>query len=252
MARLFDDANPDAYITTSAVVTSMPLTMAAWFYTDQLTTNQSIVTASSEDDNAFHGWWLQMRGGEFGDYVAARSYGGGSSRMATTSGGATINVWHHACAVFASDVSRSVYIDGGSKGTDTNSSSPLGVDNIGIGSIYYWTGSSNDFSSPMSGRIAEAAVWNAALTDDEVAVLAAGFSPLFVRPQSLVFYVPLVRTVLDRVDNVGFTTYGTPTVAAHPPIIHPAQVHQSFAAAAAPPAGISIPVAMRYYRNMRT
>jgi hypothetical protein len=59
------------------------------------------------------------------------------------------------------------------------------------------------------------AVWNAALTDAEVAILATGFSPKKVRPQSLVFYAPLVREVRDLVGGVALSDTGT-TVADHP------------------------------------
>ena len=52
------------------------------------------------------------------------------------------------------------------------------------------------------GSLAEAAIWNAALSDAEVAALATGVSPLLVRPGSLVFYAPLARDLLDRVGGL--------------------------------------------------
>lgn len=73
----------------------------------------------------------------------------------------------------------------------------------------------------MSGLIAEAAIWNAALTDAEVAVLAAGYSPLLVRSQSLVFYIPLVREILDVVGGVTITNNNGSTVGDHCRIILP-------------------------------
>ncbi len=43
------------------------------------------------------------------------------------------------------------------------------------------------------GRIAEVAIWDVILTADEAAILSKGYSPLFVRPQNLVAYWPLIR-----------------------------------------------------------
>jgi hypothetical protein len=102
----------------------------------------------------------------------------------------------------------------------------------------------------MSGSIAEAAIWNVALTDAKVAILAAGFSPLFVDPQSLVAYWPLVRdTDDDVVGGYDMTAYNTPTVASHPPkIFYPVSPHSVYFAAAAADA---MPMAMDHYHRRR-
>jgi hypothetical protein len=47
--------------------------------------------------------------------------------------------------------------------------------------------------SKFTGSVAEAALWNAAPSDAEIAVLAASFSLLFVKPGNLVAYWPLIR-----------------------------------------------------------
>ena len=57
-------------------------------------------------------------------------------------------------------------------------------------------------------------------------MLARGYSPLFVRPQNLVAYWPLIRDEdQDRVGGYDMAAYNTPSVAAHPPIIYSAQLH---------------------------
>lgn len=43
----------------------------------------------------------------------------------------------------------------------------------------------------MSGDVAHVALWNVALTDDEVASLAAGVSPLRMRRDALIAYWPV-------------------------------------------------------------
>lgn len=66
-----------------------------------------------------------------------------------------------------------------------------------------------------TGDFAEIAVWQATLTAAEVASLAKGFSPRKVRPQSLVYYSPLVRELQDVARGVALTNTDT-TVSNHP------------------------------------
>jgi hypothetical protein len=67
-----------------------------------------------------------------------------------------------------------------------------------------------------SGDIAEVGVWNVALTADEIASLADGFTCDRVRPQSLVFYAPLIRDLADLAGGRAITNNNTATVANHP------------------------------------
>ena len=105
----------------------------------------------------------------------------------------------------------------------------------------------------MDGRIAEAAIWNVELTDAEVAILGKGFSPPFIRPESLVFYAPLIRDEDDdRVGGLSLTAYNTPTIASHPPIIYPAPPFLSFPTGAAPPpTAMEIAIATRHFMTLR-
>jgi hypothetical protein len=53
------------------------------------------------------------------------------------------------------------------------------------------------------GLIAHPAIWNVALTDEEVAALGAGASPLTIRPWALVFYAPYLGRDSSEIDIVG-------------------------------------------------
>ena len=66
------------------------------------------------------------------------------------------------------------------------------------------------------GLIAECGIWNVALTADEIASLADGMTCDKVRPQSLVFYAPLVRDLVDVRGGLTITNNNTATVADHP------------------------------------
>src|ERR1700741_5384202 len=92
-----------------------------------------------------------------------------------------------ACGVWSASKSRSAYFNGGGKATNSATQTPSGINATAIGAFL-------DTSPDRyhAGMVAEAAIWNVALTDAEVAVLAAAISPLAVRPGSLVAYWPLI------------------------------------------------------------
>lgn len=223
MAILFDDAASERLSVASAVATAAPITMACWFNTDNNSANQTLMDLhASGYGSARNNFMLRADGFTGGDPLTARTGGASSAALATTTSGYSVNTWHHACGVFAATNSRSVYIDGGSKGTDTGNLTPAGVDETIIAAQ---GGLADDLY--VSGMMAEAAIWNIALSDAEVAILAMGFSPLFVRPESLVFYLPMIAlggggTQQDWIGGRTMTETNTPATAAHPPnIIYP-------------------------------
>lgn len=66
------------------------------------------------------------------------------------------------------------------------------------------------------GIISEVGIWNSALTAAEIASLAKGMTCDKIRPQSLVFYAPLVRDLIDQKGGLTITNNNGATVAAHP------------------------------------
>ena len=229
MARDFDNGSSEYLEIDSAPVTAAPLTIAAWGNVDE--TWQSGVIASLVDASSGNDWFLvrtkyQSGPGEYTCNVYARSSDGLPEVDSTTT--FAIGGWHHLCGVFASASSRSAYLDGGAKATITDTITPSGIDRTSIGRI----GDSTP-AGYFEGKIAEVGIWNAALTDAEVASLALGVSPLLVRPQSLVFYAPLIRDEdRDIVGGLALTPVNTPSIAAHPRVIYPAPRYTFIQAAA--------------------
>ena len=229
MARDFDNGSSEYLEIDSAPVTAAPLTIAAWGNVDE--TWQSGVIASLVDASSGDNWFLvrtkyQSGPGEYTCNVYARSSDGLPEVDSTTT--FAIGGWHHLCGVFASASSRSAYLDGGAKATITDTITPSGIDRTSIGRI----GDSTP-AGYFEGKIAEVGIWNAALTDAEVAILAKGYSPLLVRPQSLVFYAPLIRDEdRDIVGGLALTPVNTPSIAAHPRVIYPAPRYTFIQAAA--------------------
>ena len=194
--------------TASTPVTAPPLTLACWFNSDSATALQFLVQVEQNASNYFA---IAAEGDRAGDPVAIfiRAAGAQARALRTTTG-YSANTWHHACGVFATTSSRTVYIDGGNSATDTFPQSVGAATTVKVGAFQ----SAN--VAYLDGRIAEVGVWNVALSADEIASLADGMTCDKVRPQSLVFYAPLVRDLIDVKGGLTITNNNTATVAAHP------------------------------------
>lgn len=240
MARLFDDATNE-YLQYGALITARPVTMACWFLTDTVAINQCLI-GFGKTAEIFRYQKLTLISGD----LQAAERGPIANVLATATDNPATGTWQHALGVFVDATDRRVYLNGGNKGTNATACSPDDLDRTNV-SGYQFGGSVVD---EFSGRLAEAAIWNATLSDAEAAILATGFSPLFVRPQNLVAYWPLIRDEdQDRVSGYDLTAYNTPSIAPHPPIIYPAPPIFYPPATGAPPAGLDIPVAMHHYMH---
>jgi hypothetical protein len=211
MARSFDRASSEYLRVDSSPVTNTPFTMACWFYSTDITVEQGLMQLwTSVAAGRYHS--LSAAGADSGDPINVYTWLNPASGLAQTSTGFSANTWHHACGVWASATDRRAFIDGSSKGTDTTSVDPGTLNRTNIASLD-WTGP----GSYLAGRLCEAAIWNIALSDAEVAVLATGAPPPLVRPDALVRYWPLVRTDQDFSGGADLTAFNTPTWGAHAP-----------------------------------
>ena len=122
-----------------------------------------------------------------------------------------LNNWNHVAGVFSSSASRTVYLNGGNSVTNTTSLAINASNTVRIAAAQTATSIGN-YSN---GYIAEVGLWNVALTAEEIASLAKGMTPDKIRPQSLVFYAPLVRDLIDAKGGRTITNNGA-TVANHP------------------------------------
>lgn len=245
MSIVFLRASLEYLQSASAPVTAMPISMGAWFNSTNIADDQAIMALNDESSSG-NSFRLHAAGNAL-DKITAFIHGSGIQTDISTSTAYSANTWHHALAVFASLSDIRVYIDGGSKGTTTANFTPSGIDITTIGR-------NEALGNYMDGQIAEAAMWNVALTDAEAAVLGKGFSPLLVRPANLVLYMPLIRDIAagawrEFITNQSFTEGATPTVGDHvTPIFNPAPSIIELNPAAAV-VTLNIPVAMQAYRQ---
>lgn len=205
------DFNATADLTAvGSPFTAHPATLACWYYPDTITTGRCPISIglAGGTGNLFS---IEVQANT--GFVIARLIGasGAQNRTVTTTTGVTTNAWSHVGGVFASLTSRTAYINGiGTTATDSGAE-PANLNRICIGARFNGSAGLN-----ADGKIAEAAMWNVALTQEEMAALAKGFSPSLIRPDNLVVHVPLVRNITEMRDGYSFAANTTITVFEHP------------------------------------
>ena len=218
MSRLFNDAASDFGENASAVLTSLPICISCFFKSDTITLTQTLVCIGRSDGTQGH-WALQARGATAGDPISAIARNsGGTAAAANSATGYSANTWTHAGASFESSTSRYGIIEGVKGTVNTSNISPtsnvteLGrLINAGAGSQY------------LSGDLAEVGIWNVTLDDADWLMLAAHYSPMMVKPESLVAYWRLTGRSSPEPDEFGsFDATLTGTAQSdHPTIWYP-------------------------------
>ena len=205
MAFDFIRTSSEAFHGSFSAVTGPPFTMSCWFEPDAASNLGHLMSLHDLSAVELHNLTIDLSATST---LEAGSFDGG---WATATGSTTLvnGTTYHAAGTWASSTSREVFLDGVSDGTNTTSKNPTGIDDFSIGAQYFNNGAP---SEEFDGRIAHPAIWNVVLTDEEIASLAAGASPLLIRPASLVLYVPLDRRgAIDLMGSVALSADGTPT-----------------------------------------
>ncbi|RPJ39907.1 MAG: DUF2163 domain-containing protein [Planctomycetaceae bacterium] len=190
-----------------SLVTQAPLTVAAWMKPTSDSASQYCVAV---DVAATSGHKVAGSVGPFGsvagDPVDAVSYDGTAFGIAATTSGYSTGAWQLVCGVFASGTSRASYLDGGSKGTNSDNRPGTGANEFIVGARR-----GDSALGHFAGKLGYVAVWDIDLNDAEVAELAAGVDPRSVRPEHLVACWPLVSNGNDVVGTKHLTAYGSPS-----------------------------------------
>lgn len=216
MAILYARASDESATVDVAPVTGDPLVMACWINCSNIADEQAVM--GIYDASVTNEWIVIFARGNASDKIASsvRSSAAGI-QVANTTTAYSQNTWHHVCLVYATATNHSIFIDGGSKATNTGLVNPLNLDRVRIGR----TGDSTP-SGAFDGRIAEPVIWNASLTDAQVAELATGINPLRVKPENIVFYPPCFNVssdpTIELIQGNDLTLDNTPATADHPPV----------------------------------
>jgi len=203
MARLFTAANSERFVVNELVRGVSPVSMGCWFYAVNASSDDYAMLQLSDQSTATNFFRLGFAGARgSSDFREIMAFVGGSADADAALTPATVlNEWHHALAVFPDVNSRSAYLDGVQAETVSTVTHPTGIDAMDIG----YEGDSTP-GDPWDGRLCDVAVWDVALTPNDAAMLAAGYSPLLVKPNNLIFFAPLILHSGDERDFVGGKT----------------------------------------------
>jgi len=240
MARgVFSNTNYLKYAGVTGV-TVHPVTLSAWVYAVNVTGTNRIfgLTYGSGAATGQDGWLI--------GYAATTGYphavigDGTNSNQSNHTTGVTTSAWNHVLGLFTSTTSRTVYLNGVAAAAQTTSRTPSTPDRIAVGVQIRQDDSIASWGPAI--YVADAAIWNVALTDAEILQLSLGYSPLFVRPASLVAYYPLIRgdasgDCPDYVGDLKLVEQGTVSVQTHPRVFYPSSPIMLGVPAAAPAAG---------------
>lgn len=238
---------------TSAPATTFPLTLRCLFSpTAQPSGGADMAPVSLVQSAGLEEFWISYFDDAGTIKVRAVTQGGGAVRVVSKTQTLTLGAWYDLTAVFTVAGTTEIYVDnvaGGnvdSGGTPT----PAGISDFYVGAFHYNT---VNLYAVCNGRVAEAAVWTAALTADDRAALAAKVSPLLVQPQALVAYAPLLVDGREIVGTRHLTLTASPAVADHAPVLYPRRRGAlSVTADVAPATPVSLLPAGLFSRFMRT
>ena len=205
MAYEFNNANSRFLSTASSNVSAVPMTMACWSKTSTVANRDEVfmaVGASNGNRNILS---------RLAANIGANSNGSNGNVLASASSQLTTNTYFHIAGVFASTSSRELFFNGASVASNASAAGTqaaftetlIGARRAASVGLYY------------TGDTAEVGIWNVVLTAAEIASLADGMTCDKVRPQSLVFYAPLVRDLIDYKGGLTITNNNAATVANH-------------------------------------
>lgn len=174
-----------------SVSSSSFFTMACWFRPTE-SNAATLMSMKSIDGDLFRLSLLQDN--QFVNVRLTARQNAGTDGTATSNVDLPMNTWQHVVGVASGNGLRILYVNGVPT-TDSSSRVLAGMNALSFGS-----GPTGDFTpttGSFSGFVAEAAIWNKALSRPEVEQLVAGYSPSLVNPQGLVFYSPLINNGWD-------------------------------------------------------
>lgn len=199
-----------------------PLTYAVWVQRDSVTAGGGFPRIISKDEKKFFLLFdaLNPPAPASYEFAIAASTQNHSKGAPADSIPVASSTWVHLAATWDGTLNTNgsvLYRNGNAESSYvTNTAGSGSITSDAAGDFAIGNRSSGTFDRGLDGRLAELAVWNVVLTAAEVASLAQGFRPQRIRPQSLVFCVPLLRTNQDIRNATVGTTTGATGGSAHP------------------------------------
>ena len=216
MARVLSAASSQYLSVGSTPVTTATYSIAGWWKPTTHVANQ-VFFCIGDSGSSTHLSELYYAASEnrLYHFTSAALYSQSHASLTPTDG-----VWYHVGSV-ERGTTRDCYANGVIGTTATSTVTPTNLNAIYLG-VQQYSGSKSGYTN---GALAEFGLWNVELTASEFASLAAGASPLMIRPTALVGYWPLLGRGADEEDWVGgrtLTNTNSATVGDSPRIILPA------------------------------
>lgn len=145
-------------------VSGYPFTLAGWFRVQNLSQLMTLMGIGNSVTGSYH----RLIHLGHTTKVAGAISNTGSSSTASSTAVMVAGQWHHVAGVFEAANLRRIYLDGGNSATNS------GVRNFDGANQYYL----GNLNTTTTVDVAEAAVFNAALSAAEIGMLAKGISPL--------------------------------------------------------------------------
>lgn len=186
MARSLNGTS-DYMQVSSTPITGWPATMAVWAYPTSTATGNVAWWLGDASSTLWNAFYMQL--GSSGGSPSVLSVVSASNNTflgANTTANWSLNAWNHCAGVFDGTNFFS-YLNGGNSSSHAAGSAPLSF-NVNVFGAADVNGVKDNY---FTGRLAEAGLWNVALTANEIAALAAGVNPRRIRPGSLKSYWPL-------------------------------------------------------------
>jgi hypothetical protein len=190
----------------SLPISGHPFTLAGWFRVPNVSKLLTLLRVENSQTGSYHAIYFR---GNIDDRAGAISKVGVAAAAKSTTP-MIPGQWHHVAGVFEADDLRRVYLDGGSIGTSSSSRIFDGADQTVLGNI----------SSSDAVDVAEIAVIDGALSEEQIAILASGFSILCLPSVArLMTYHDCLRGINRPGVGPVATNSGTPSVTAHPRVM---------------------------------
>lgn len=204
MGRTLNGTTEFLRIASALGLTAPPFTMSCFYASNDLAVNQTLISIGNDASQDAH--YLIFR--HSGDIIGAASGDQGIAYGESQTSAGLVAGFNHCAGIWTSDSNRQAGLNAAFAAANGTTVTPDSIDEINIGRYSATVG------SYMNGNIASVALWSVALTGADIAMLNNGFPPRRVRPQSLVFYAPLLRDVQDIRGAATFAT-ATGSAASH-------------------------------------
>lgn len=235
MARDLIKASSQYLENANAVLTAYPFTVHARVQAASYHDGTIFAITDTGGDTNFHRVRCRNVGGVTNNFGAESNDGVSGTAQQTNSG---LNTWLSVLVYFRADNSRGIQINAGGVNNNTTTVNPAGLDLTSMGGLRSLT--PGDY---FDGKIADVAIWNIDLSAiassdlDIQQMFQVGVSPLFIRPESLVAYWPLLGATSPEIDHIGgFDMTITGSAASDHPVLYlPQEVGVPLAGTFTPP-----------------